>query len=144
MVSPSPARFFHADAAHRTARLTLVAGYDGSNNGFNFDGYARGQMLVTVPSGWRVVIHCENRGPLRNSCAVVRGASDVLAFPGAQTRMPKLGLEEGDSATFSFLAGRAGAYRLVSLVAGHALARQWAVLKVVRRGHASIAARAGP
>ena len=33
-----------ADAAHHLASVTLVAGYDSSNRGFNFDGYGRGEL----------------------------------------------------------------------------------------------------
>jgi len=39
------------NTARRTASLELVAGYNGANNGFNFDGYGRGQLLVRVPLG---------------------------------------------------------------------------------------------
>ena len=71
---PDPARFLRFDAKHRTALVTLIAGYDSSNNGFNFDGYGRGELLVSVPLGWRVRVTCTNRAPLPNSCAIVRGA----------------------------------------------------------------------
>ena len=90
-------RWLTWNAAARTASLTLVAGYDGSNNGFNFDGYGRGQLLVRVPLGWRVTVTCRNAGSMRHSCAIVRGAmTAVPAFPGATTPDPVLGLENGE------------------------------------------------
>ncbi len=142
---PPPSRFLRVDAARRTVVLTLVASDGPANNGFNFDGYGRGELLVRVPRGFRVSVECRNAGPLRNSCSVVSGPmATVLAFPGASTPSPVLGLPSGGSATFSFLASRPGVYRIASLVPGHAQARQYAVLQVTRGGRPSISARAGP
>jgi hypothetical protein len=78
---------------------------------------------------------CENRGPLRHSCAVVRNAvSTKPAFRGAVTPRPFVGLEAGSTARFSFRASRAGVYRFACLVPGHEDARMWDVLKVTRGG----------
>ena len=104
--------------------LTLIASYNDANNGFNFDGYWGGRLLLSVPLGWRVRVVCENRGPLRNSCAVVAGYK--IAFRGAATRP----LGAGGHATFSFVASRRGTYRLASLVPGHEEARMYDVLDV--------------
>jgi hypothetical protein len=142
---PDPSRFLSVDTRHRIVSVTLIAGYDSSNNGFNFDGYGRGELMVTVPLDWRVRVTCTNRSAQRNSCAVVHGPMTVKpAFPGASVPNPVLGLEQGQTATFSFVAARAGVFRLASLVAGHEEARQWAVLEVVRSGRPAISARAGP
>jgi Sulfocyanin (SoxE) domain len=142
---PAPAQFLHVDAVHKTAVLTLVAGYTSANNGFNFDGYGRGELLVSVPRGWRVTVHCRNASALRNSCVVVTGAAaSVPAFPGASTPDPVVGLGSGSAATFSFTATRTGSYRFTSLVAGHEAARMWDVLEVRSRGRPAISARSGP
>jgi len=55
-----------------------------------------------------------------------------------------LGLSTGGKATFSFVASRAGSYRLASLVPGEEEARMWDVLEVARGGTPSISARPGP
>ena len=137
--TPSPARFLRVDAPARTADVTLIAAYDGTNNGFNFDGYARGQLLWTVPLGWRVRVTCTNRGALPHSCAVVRGPrSATLAFRGAASPQPSTGLLEGRTATFAFRATRVGVFRFACLVPGHEEARMYDVLKVVRRGNPSV------
>jgi len=142
---PDPQRFLKVDARDRVVSVTLVAGYDSSNNGFNFDGYGRGELMVTVPLRWRVRVTCTNRSALRNSCAAVQGPMTVKpAFPGAAVPDPTVGLSQGETATFSFVAARTGVFRLASLVAGHEEARQWAVLQVVRRGSPAISARPGP
>jgi Sulfocyanin (SoxE) domain len=142
---PAPGTFLRILPAKHAVELTLIASDGNGNNGFNFDGYGRGELLVRVPRGWRVTVHCTNDGPLRNSCAVVSGPfPTAAAFPGATTAAPVAGLGTGQSATFSFTATRRGTYRLASLVAGHMQARQWDVLEVVRGGRPSIGARPGP
>jgi hypothetical protein len=140
-VHPDPARFLRFDAKHRTALVTLVAGYDSSNNGFNFDGYGRGELLVSVPLGWRVRVTCTNRSALPNSCAIVRGAGTATpAFRGASTAT----LERGSTATFTIVASRVGAFRLTSLVPGHEQARMFDVLEVTRGGRPGYSVRPGP
>lgn len=138
---PDPHRFLAVDRAHRAVTLTLVAAYDGANNGFNFDGYGRGELLLSVPLGWRVRIRCENRGPSRHSCAVVTGPQTTTpAFRGAVTGELQAGTQE----TFSFRASRRGTYRLACLVPGHEEARMWDVLDVGKTSRVEISARAGP
>ena len=140
-----PAQFLRADSARQTVRLTLIAADGPRNNGFNFDGYGRGELLVRVPLGWRVIVRCVNGGALRESCAVVSGPdASQLAFRGASTPDPAHGMAHGGQATFSFRANRTGVYRLTSLVAGHEAARMYAVLVVARSGRPAISARAGP
>ena len=140
-----PGRYFSWSAAHRVAHLTLLAGLGGRNNGFNFDGYGRGEMLVGVPVGWRVVVDCEDRGGGRHSCAVVHGSLALRpAFAGAASPNPLTGLSPGSKATFSFVASRVGTYRIASLVAGQEQARMYDVLEVTRGGRPSITARPGP
>jgi hypothetical protein len=132
---PPPSHWLSWDAGTHTAHLVLVAGYDSTNNGFNFDGYARGRMLVRVPRGWRMTIVCKNAGNRFHSCAVVSGASTSrLAFPGASTPNPVLGLAPGESASFTFRTSRVGVYRLACLVPGHELAREYVVLKITASG----------
>ena len=142
--SAGAGRWLSWNAAARTASLTLVAGYNGANNGFNFDGYGRGQLLVRVPLGWRVTVTCRNAGSMRHSCAIVRGPmTAVPAFPGATTPDPVLGLEKGKTARFTFTASRAGTYRIACLVPGHEEARMWDVLVVGGVKRPTIQTRAG-
>ena len=136
---PPPRKFLSVDAHRHRVTITLIASYDSENGGFNFDGYSR-FLRWTVPRGWTVQVVCKNRGPLRHSCAVVRGAgSTKLAFRGAAIRDPELGLEAGRTARFTFRATKTGVYRFACLVAGHEVARMWDVLEIVRRGRPSVA-----
>ena len=142
--SRPPSKWLTWNAHARTASLVLVAGYDGSNNGFNFDGYGRGKLLVRVPVGWRVTVTCRNAASMRHSCAIVRGAQTITpAFRGAATRVPTLGLDSGEVARFRFTASRAGTYRIACLVPGHEQARMWDVFDVGGVRHPSISARTG-
>lgn len=132
---PPPSHWLSSSPRQRTARLVLIAGYDSANNGFNFDGYARGRMLITVPRGWRLTVVCKNAGSRNHSCGVVEGAgTSRLAFPGAAVPHAVLGLAPGRSASFTFRVSRVGVYRFVCLVPGHAQAREYVVLQVTRAG----------
>jgi FtsP/CotA-like multicopper oxidase with cupredoxin domain len=142
---PDPRNFLTASEAARVVRLTLLGGLDSSNAGYNFDGYGRGELVASVPKGWRVTVACQNRGSRRASCAVVTGPrSATLAFHGASVPDPQQGLAPGAKAQFSFTASRVGSYRIASLVPGQAEARMYAVLLVTPAGRPSIWARPGP
>jgi len=138
---PNPSQFLHVEAKQRTALVTLIAGYDSENNGFNFDGYGRGELVLSIPRGWRVRATCTNRGALDHSCAVVPGPMTITpSFRGAATPI----LPPGSSTNFSFVASRVGTYRIACLVAGHEEARMYDVLEVTRGGTPRITARPGP
>jgi hypothetical protein len=142
---PGPARFLFWDTARRTVQLTLIASFGHANNGFNFDGYGRGELLVTVPRGWHVTVRCENRGGVRHSCAIVHGAlATAPAFRGASTPDPVAGLSPGGEATFSFVPRAVGSFRIACLVPGHEQARMWDVLDVTASATPTISARTGP
>ena len=135
---PPPHKFLSVDAQKHRVTITLIASYNGENNGFNFDGYSR-FLMWRVPRGWTVRVVCTNRGPLRHSCAVVRGPDSTKpAFRGAATQQPGIGLEAGSTARFTFRAARTGVYRFTCLVPGHEDARMWDVLKIVRGGKPSV------
>src|SRR5207248_4229654 len=119
LMGPPPAQFLRVDMNHHAVTLKLIAGDGPSNNGFNFDGYGRGELLVTVPRNWRVQVLCRNAGSRRSSCAVVSGPDATApAFPGASIPNALVGLRPGASATFAFTAARTGVYRLASVVPG--------------------------
>src|SRR5579862_863834 len=108
---PAPKRFLQIHASRRTVDLTLIAGDGAGNNGFNFDGYGRGELEVRVPRGWGVTVHFRNGSSMRSSCAVVAGPdAATTAFAGATTPSPVTGLAPGAGATFSFTASRVGVY----------------------------------
>jgi Sulfocyanin (SoxE) domain len=142
---PDPRRFLAVDRAARRVMLTLIAALGSSNDGYNFDDYGRGELLASVPRGWRVTVDCQNHASRRTSCAIVTGArSATIAFPGASIAQPLQGLAPGSRERFSFTAARTGSFRITSLVPGQAEARMYAVLEVTSGVRPSISARPGP
>ncbi len=128
------------DSTARTVHLTLNAADGTANGGFNFNGYANGQMVVTIPTGWKVTVDCKNAATAVNhSCTIVKNDGDTTpAFPGASTPDPITGLAPGASATFEFTPTTAGDYRIECLVPGHDPAGMWAMLTVVESGTPSV------
>src|SRR2546425_13109608 len=44
------------DAPNRTATFTIVANVPGTPNEFNYNGYTKREVVVTVPKGWPVTV----------------------------------------------------------------------------------------
>jgi hypothetical protein len=110
-----PSRWISADPARETVILTLRVHGNGVSLG-DINGYARGQVLVQIPVGWRVIVRCRNDSSAQQSCAIVKNSlSTAPALPGAATRNPTEGLAPGSAASFSFFASPAGVYRIASL-----------------------------
>jgi FtsP/CotA-like multicopper oxidase with cupredoxin domain len=122
----APPLAFAVDATNKTVSFRLVATHDNSNSGFNFNGYQKGRLAISVPEGWRVTIACDNKGPLNHSCAIVRGPNDSgPAIDGASSPNPTAGMPAGQSSTFAFMASGQGTYRIACLVPGHEQAGMW-------------------
>jgi hypothetical protein len=127
-------RWVSYDAGRRAVSIMLIPDYNGVYGGYNFNGYSKGQVLVSVPMNWRITVHCVNtHSEGRHSCAVVKGPGDERpAFPGAASSNPLVGLRPGEFDTFSFTAHSLGVYRLACLLAQHERAGEWDVLAVTR------------
>ena len=132
---PDPSKYIQVDDANHSAIVTLIAGYPATDFQFNYDGYASGALILTVPVGWQVTLQCENRGTVPNSCAVVAGNSSTTPIdPSWSTPDPQRGLDPGQSASFVFTPDQPGGYRIASLVDGHEASGMWADLEVVGSG----------
>ena len=125
----------------KVVHLTLIAGYNNVNAGFNFDGAAHGQMTVTIPLGDTVDATFTNKAQGAQHNAVVIAYARSLpagstspAFSGAASPTPQFkpgGAPRTSTAEkFSFVAGKAGTYMIVCGIAGHALAGMWDTLVV--------------
>lgn len=119
-------------AADPTAHFTIIAGKTQLDGGYNFNGYARGGMTVTVPLGWKVAIDFQNAATLAHSMEILPYMSAqppippaTPAFPGAATKNLTAGLPKGTKTTVSFIANKPGTYELVCGVPAHALAGMW-------------------
>ena len=139
---PSAARWISYSQAAKTVTLTLIAGYDESFGGFNFDGYAKGRVIFSVPTGWVVTVICDNQFSRPVSCAVASLGDTTPAYPGASTADPLVGLPPGHSATFTFIPNVPGVFRILSLVPGDQAGGLWDVFVVTSGGTPSTETRA--
>ncbi len=120
----------------KTVELTLGAGQTLANGTFNFNGYAKGALTITVPAGWRMVIHYKNYGALRHTFSVIPFTgnqpekSEPPVFPGAATRDLTSGIAPGKEEVLTFVAGKPGKYEFFCGILGHAQAGMWDFLVV--------------
>ena len=119
-------------AATHSVDVTIVAGKSASDGSFDFNGYQRGAMTLTVPVGWQVTVHFENAGAVPHSMAVLPGGahtqvmlSGTPAFPGATTANFSAGLPKGAKQTFTFVASKAGTYELICGCPAHGVSGMW-------------------
>src|SRR5688572_7494509 len=65
--APAPAaaagmpEWYQVDHTARTVNLTVTAGLDATNNNWNFNGGANGNVTITVPEGYTVNMTFTNR-----------------------------------------------------------------------------------
>ena len=118
--------FMTYDPAERSVRLTVVARYDESNTGYNFNGGSHGSHRLTVPIGWRVHVTFLNRDVIPHSLGVVRRTKVVPlrvgkpVLAGAASRAFQTGIAAGGRDEFEFVAGQSGPYLLACGVTAHA------------------------
>ncbi len=126
-----------ADPAAKTANLEII-GSDGLGAlGFNFNGYANGDLIVEVPEGWTVNVTFTVDSVFHHSLAIVPWAQHKAhaftdAFAGSSVPHPKQGISRGDKpSSFSFVASKAGKYAMVCEVHGHDELGMWDRFDVV-------------
>lgn len=138
--APPPAHWLAANTRARTATLTMIAGYTNAREGFNFDGYGKGAMVVSIPAGYRVTIAYRNNGGYPHSVLVTPYAKKDLdagwpvAFRGAVSTNPANGAASGAMQRFSFVVDRVGLFAIICAVSGHEQAGMWDILRVTRGG----------
>ncbi len=136
MAFASTPGWMSVDKSDKTVQLTLDMGAPSGGSEYNFNGYSKGHLVVTVPDGWTVKIKAKDVAKLHHSVEIVKARSHPPvhavkpAFSGAETPNPKKGVKPGHSANFSFKADKPGKYWLMCGVPGHALGGMWDVLKV--------------
>jgi len=131
-VAAAPPAWMKVDAAHRHVAFTVTASQGGANGTLNFNGYANGQMTVTVPAGWAVHIDFFNAGAgaLPHSLEVIRkgkippqGVSPAIAGAESQNLVPGIPPLQKDA--FDFTATPGGNYLWFCGVPGHGLSGMW-------------------
>jgi sulfocyanin len=138
--APAPAvdpSWLQVDTVTKTVTFQLVAGLTGLNGALNFNGFRDGELTLTVPVGWTVVMHFRNHdGMLPHSAAVIADThplptqSVTPAFRGAVTIRLAEGLVSEARDDMRFIADKGGSYLIFCGVPGHGAAGMWIRLEV--------------
>jgi len=124
-------RWMYVDRARSHVVIRALAAANSANNGFNFDGYTKGDATFVVPYGWSVDILFSNRdGRIPHSLAITTDHTaapklPALGFLPPETGNAKEGVKAGPTQAIDFPAIPAGKYYMVCLVPGHIPSGMW-------------------
>ncbi len=121
------------DEAGKTVQMDIVAGLTSATGSLNYNGYAKGEMTLTVPVGWTVVMNFSSRdADVPHSLFITDKAppypgvlTDEPAIPRAYSINLQEGILPGKSDVLRFLVDKAGQYFMVCGVPGHAASGMW-------------------
>ena len=144
--------WYAVDNDARTVTMEVIGGLTPDNNYWNFNGVINGDMAITVPEGYRVVITFVNRDPnMAHSLGISAETSNFAVppqpnpvFEGAITENPGSmidGTMPGETETVEFVADRAGSYSMVCYIPGHTAVGMWLYFNVSANGEAGIQTR---
>lgn len=123
----------------------VIAAWNAQNSGWNYNGYASGEITVVVPKGSRVEIDFVSQDASYPHSLVViddprpegslppQAGRDLAAFPRAYTINPTQGMGAGREGGMTFTADKAGDYLWFCGVPGHGTAGMWVAFDV-RKG----------
>ncbi len=120
------------DARTKTASLTVISAYGADT--YNFNGGIRGRFTFTVPLGSKVVVTYTNQSMhMPHGVEIVPFTTQLPtmvpppapAFPGAASPNYLHGTPSGVTQHFSFVADKAGTYRMICPVHNHVKFGHW-------------------
>ncbi|MBA2565095.1 MAG: hypothetical protein H0V09_06690 [Gemmatimonadetes bacterium] len=125
--------WMEVDEAGRKVSFDIVAGSTSTNSAWNFNGYAEGDMTITVPVGWTVTMTFSNAdGDVPHSLYVLDDAPPFETELPEQPDIPraysinlKNGIGAGKTDTLRFPVDKPGKYTMPCGVFGHAKAGMW-------------------
>jgi sulfocyanin len=97
----------------------------------NFNGSSSGRATITVPAGWKVLMHFTNLDAIPHSAIILPEQQPLPAIPqgaafaGAYTVDVTAGLFTNKTDELNFTAGAAGKYMLMCGVPGHSPSGMW-------------------
>ncbi len=130
---------FYSLGSGNTLNLALESGSSTANSGLNFNGYYNGQLVITVPTGWKISITYKNtESMMPHSLGVTDWAdhsggsgSFKPAFTGSIPSDFTQGITKSSApTTISFVANKSGKYGIVCGIPGHAAGGMWDELDV--------------
>jgi len=138
--------WFRVDEANQSVHMTITAGSVSDAIGYwNFNGGTNGDMTITVPEGFTVVIDFKNDDPnMAHSLGISATTSGFgamiqpdVAFEGALTSNPTSMVDAtmpGQEESITFVASAAGDYAMVCYIPGHAATGMWIYFNVSADG----------
>ena len=125
--------WMRVDEAAKRVEFDLVAGLTPTNGSWNFNGYANGDLTITVPVGWTVVMNFTNHDAnVPHSVYVLdreppfpQVMPDQPGIPRAYSINLHTGIAAGRDDTLRFPVNAAGRYTLPCGVPGHAASGMW-------------------
>ncbi len=122
------------DTESRKVSLYIVAGLTTANSAWNFNGYANGEMTITVPLDWQVEIRFTSRDAnYAHSVGIVEieeempisGDQATIALPRAFSLKFSRGFLGPKEDVFGFKASRAGRFMIFCGVPPHGRGGMW-------------------
>ena len=144
--------WYTRDDDTETIHLVIGAGDIPDNNYWNFNGAINGDIAITVPLGYNVMVHFDNADPnMAHSLGVSPQIENFMVppeatpiFEGAITQNPGSmidGTMPGEEETVEFVAEQAGNYALVCYIPGHTAVGMWLHFTVSAEGEGGVQAR---
>ncbi|MGH2388717.1 MAG: PQQ-binding-like beta-propeller repeat protein [Chloroflexota bacterium] len=127
-------KWLWANQAKKLAVIKVEAAATGANNGFNFDGYFKGQATFTIPQYWSLAIEFRNDSALPHSAAitdknVAPATVETLGALPAETTNATSGTTgktwEIVGSGLGLVTSQAGHFYLSCLVPGHLASGMW-------------------
>jgi sulfocyanin len=125
--------WMRVDEAAKRVEFDVVAGLTPTNGSWNFNGYANGDLTITVPVGWSVVMNFTNHDA--NVPHSVYVLDREPPFPQVMPEKPGIpraysinlmtGIAAGREDTLRFPVPTAGRYTMPCGVPGHAASGMW-------------------
>mgnify|MGYP000131905125 CR=1 FL=1 len=123
--------WMHVNSQTKAVVFDLVAGFDGSNNAFNYNGYYAGGVTLRVPDGWTVEVMLTNRDANAPHNIIVTYPYRIDDMPNELTsgaavlkRAYTDDVYDGQKESMRFVA-KAGQYWLFCGIMGHGINDMW-------------------
>ncbi len=129
------ADFLRLGKEPQSVDVVLIAAFTAENYGMNFNGYAKGAAVYTVPKGWKVNVTFINPTPIPHSLIVIDQEDTKKLqvaepyFKGAAVEKHLQGIALAKQ-SFSFVPNEAGSFAFACGFPAHSANGHWIALQV--------------